>query len=93
MYSIEIKNLVKEYKNKTAVNNVSFNIIEGKIFALLGTNGAIKTAIIKILSSLISLTSGSVKVMGLDKDKIRELINFSTQETVITLNLSVLENL
>lgn len=40
MYSIEIENLTKKFKEKTAVNNVSLKIKQGDLFALLGTNGA-----------------------------------------------------
>lgn len=69
MYSIEIKNLTKKFKEKTAVNNVSLKIKQGELFSLLGTNGAGKTTTIKMLSTLILPTSGNIKINGLDINK------------------------
>ena len=63
MYSIEIENLTKKFKEKTAVNNVSLKIKQGDLFALLGTNGAGKTTTIKMLSTLILPTSGNIKII------------------------------
>ena len=97
MYSIEIENLTKKFKEKTAVNNVSLKIKQGELFSLLGTNGAGKTTTIKMLSTLILPTSGNIKINGLDinkdKQKIKEILNVSPQETAIAMNLSVKENL
>lgn len=97
MYSIEISNLTKKFKEKIAVNNISLKIKEGELFALLGTNGAGKTTTIKMLSTLILPTSGEVKINGLDvikdRQKVKEILNVSPQETAIALNLSVRENL
>ena len=94
---IEINNLTKKYKEKTAVNDLSLTINKGELFSLLGTNGAGKTTTIKILSTLILPTSGSIKINNLDiikdKRKIKEIINISPQETAIAPNLTVLENL
>ena len=64
MYSIEIENLTKKFKEKTAVNNVSLKIKQGELFSLLGTNGAGKTTTIKMLSTLILPTSGNIKING-----------------------------
>lgn len=97
MYSIEILNLTKKFKEKIAVNNISLKIKEGELFALLGTNGAGKTTTIKMLSTLILPTSGEVKINGLDvikdRQKVKEILNVSPQETAIAPNLSVRENL
>ena len=97
MYSIEISNLTKKFKEKIAVNNISLKIKEGELFALLGTNGAGKTTTIKMLSTLILPTSGEVKINGLDvikdRQKIKQILNVSPQETAIAPNLSVRENL
>lgn len=94
---IEINNLTKKYKEKTAVNDLNLTINKGELFSLLGTNGAGKTTTIKILSTLILPTSGSIKINNLDiikdKRKIKEIINISPQETAIAPNLTVLENL
>lgn len=97
MYSIEISNLTKKFKEKIAVNNISLKIKEGELFALLGTNGAGKTTTIKMLSTLILPTSGEVKINGWDvikdRQKVKEILNVSPQETAIAPNLSVRENL
>ena len=97
MYEIETVELTKKFKNKVAVNKLNLNIKKGELFSLLGTNGAGKTTTIKMLTTLIEPTSGSIKISGLDskvnKQKIRERINVSPQETAIALNLSVKENL
>ena len=97
MLSIETKNLTKKFKEKTAVNGIELKINEGELFALLGTNGAGKTTTIKMLSTLILPTSGEIKINGLDiikdRQKIREILNVSPQETAIAPNLSVKENL
>lgn len=97
MYAIEIENLTKKFKNKTAVNNVNLKIEKGELFALLGTNGAGKTTTIKMLSTLIIPSSGNIKINELDiikdRQQIREILNVSPQETAIAPNLSVKENL
>ncbi|MBR0372857.1 ABC transporter ATP-binding protein [Candidatus Saccharibacteria bacterium] len=97
MIAIEIKNLTKKFKDKTAINGVDLSIKQGELFALLGTNGAGKTTIIKILSGLILPTSGNIKIENMDmkKDvfKIKEILNVSPQETAIAPNLTVKENL
>ncbi len=97
MYEIETFELTKKFKNKVAVNNLNLNIKKGELFSLLGTNGAGKTTTIKMLTTLIEPTSGNINISGLDskvnKQKIRERINVSPQETAIALNLSVKENL
>jgi ABC transporter, ATP-binding protein len=97
MNAIEIKKLTKKFKDKVAVDNINLEVKEGELFALLGTNGAGKTATIKMMSTLIMPTDGEIKVLGYDtkKDymKIREKLNVSPQETAIAPNLSVKENL
>ena len=97
MYSIEISDLTKKFKDKIAVNGISLKIEEGELFALLGTNGAGKTTTIKMLSTLILPTSGEIKINELDirsdTQKIKEILNVSPQETAIAPNLTVKENL
>ncbi|HKI79319.1 MAG TPA: ATP-binding cassette domain-containing protein [Ignavibacteriaceae bacterium] len=61
---LEIRNLVKEYKNVTAVNDISFNIEPGKIFGLLGPNGAGKTTTIRTILNIIKPTSGLITLDG-----------------------------
>lgn len=61
---LTVKNLTKEYKQRTAVDNVSFDVYEGEIFGLLGPNGAGKTTIIKMITGLAKITSGDVTICG-----------------------------
>ena len=63
---IEAYHLVKRYGDKTAVNDVSFQVHGGEIFGFLGPNGAGKTTTIKVIVGLLQPTSGSVKVAGYD---------------------------
>ena len=97
MLAIKTNNLIKKFKEKTAVDNVNLEIKKGELFALLGTNGAGKTTTIKMLSTLILPTSGEIKIEGMDivsdRQKIKEILNVSPQETAIAPNLSVKENL
>jgi ABC-2 type transport system ATP-binding protein len=63
---IEVKNLTKKFGNFTAVDNASFDVKKGDIFAFLGPNGAGKTTIIKILTTLLNPTSGELRINGHD---------------------------
>jgi ABC-2 type transport system ATP-binding protein len=63
---ITTDHLVKKYGEKTAVDNVSFEVYGGEIFGFLGPNGAGKTTTIKMIAGLLRTTSGQVKVGGYD---------------------------
>jgi ABC-2 type transport system ATP-binding protein len=63
---IETKNLVKQFGDKAAVNNISFAVRGGEVFGFLGPNGAGKTTTIKMIVGLLQPTSGEVKVAGYD---------------------------
>lgn len=95
--SIVITDLCKDYRDVRALDRVSLTVREGELFGLLGVNGAGKTTLIKILSGLVSKTSGEATVEGLsvprDMEKIKEILSVSPQETAIAPNLTVLENL
>ena len=70
MEALTIKNLRKTYEgNLEALKGINLNVEEGDFFALLGPNGAGKTTTIGIISSLVTKTSGEVKVLGIDIDK------------------------
>ena len=63
---IRVQNLVKTFGTFTAVDDVSFDVAEGEIFAFLGPNGAGKTTTIKMLTTLLKPTSGAIELDGLD---------------------------
>ena len=63
---IEIKNLVKHYGDKKAVNDISFTVKDNEILGFLGPNGAGKTTTMNIITGYLSSTSGSVKINGHD---------------------------
>ena len=62
---IEIKNVTKKYGNKIAVNNVSFNVNDGDIFAFIGHNGAGKTTLIKAIVGIHDFDEGDIIIDGL----------------------------
>ena len=97
MEAIRTTNLVKKYKEKTAVNNLNLTVHSGELYALLGVNGAGKSTTIKILSCLTQPTSGEACVMGRsvtkESDKVKAIMNVSPQETAVAAKLSVRENL
>ena len=97
MSLIKIDHLRKEYKDTIAVEDLSLEIEEGELFALLGVNGAGKTTTIKMLSTLTSPTSGDALIDGYsilkDDQKIKELVDVSMQETSIARKLTVEENI
>jgi daunorubicin resistance ABC transporter ATP-binding subunit len=95
---ISVENLVEVYADGTkALEGISFNVEEGEFFGFLGPNGAGKSTTIKVLTTLLKKTSGSVTIAGLNIDKdageIRGLIGVQSQETVIDPDLTGRENL
>lgn len=63
---VEVNRLTKAFGNVTAVNQVSFSLEPGKIYGLLGRNGAGKTTIMHLLTAQLFATNGEVKVFGED---------------------------
>jgi len=61
---LESRDLVKKYSNKTVVNNVSFEIEEGRIYALLGQNGSGKSTLLKIAAGLVKHDAGTITYQG-----------------------------
>lgn len=88
---IEVKNLVKNYKDVHAVNDISFTVEEGSFFAFLGINGAGKSTTINILCTVLEKTSGNIKIGGYDldkeKNKIKELIGIVFRVLYLTNSL------
>jgi ABC-2 type transport system ATP-binding protein len=99
MAFVEVKNLEKYYESTDvkAVDRITFSINEGEIFSLLGPNGAGKTTTISILNTLISPTSGEVKVSGInvlkDPMAVRRRIGVVPQEIALYDELTAEENL
>ena len=61
---IQVQNLSKRFKDFTAVDNLSFTVNQGDIYGFLGQNGAGKSTTIRMLLSLITPSSGSIKIFG-----------------------------
>ncbi len=97
MQEIKATQLVKRYKNLTAVDKLSLEIRQGELFSLLGVNGAGKTTVIKMLSCLTKPTDGDAVVGGYsiahEPEQVKRLIGVSPQKTAVAPNLSVKENL
>jgi len=96
-YSIQATGLTKEYGAKRAVDDLSLEIKNGELFALLGVNGAGKTTTIKMLSGLTQPTQGDALLLGdsivTDAIHAKAHNGVSPQETAVARNLNVLENL
>jgi ABC-2 type transport system ATP-binding protein len=95
---IKVENLVEVYSDGTkAVDDISFSIKEGEFFGFLGPNGAGKSTTIKILTTLLRKTSGTVTVAGYDVMKqaadIRKIIGVQSQETTVDGDLTGRENI
>ena len=92
MVAIEVKNLVKNYGSIEAVKGVSFSVKDGEIFGLIGPNGAGKTTVLRVVSTLLKITSGSVKITNLDvekdADKIRKIISYLPEDAGAYKNLT-----
>ena len=97
MQEIKTVELVKRYKNLTAVNKLNLEIHQGELFSLLGVNGAEKTTTIKMLTCITKPTDGDAFIGGYSVTKqpeqVKRLIGVSPQETAVAPNLSVKENL
>lgn len=95
--AIEIRNLVKTFGTKRAVDGISLDIPKGCLFSLLGVNGAGKTTTIRMLMGLSKPDSGEIIILGKNPEKepeeTKKIANFSPQETAVAPNLSVRENL
>jgi ABC-2 type transport system ATP-binding protein len=70
-YAIEVENLIKGYGDFLAVNDISFTVGKGEVFALLGPNGAGKTTTVEIIDTIRTPTSGKVTLLGMDVTKFK----------------------
>lgn len=95
--AIEVNKLQKKYGDMTAVNNISFSVKQGELFAFLGENGAGKSTTINMLSTILPRTSGEARLMGhelgKEDDLIRNEIGIVFQNSVLDNKLTVKQNL
>jgi ABC-2 type transport system ATP-binding protein len=94
---IQVKNLVKKFKDFTAVDNITFDVKEGEIFAFLGPNGAGKSTTIKMLTTLLKPESGEILINGHDplkqKHAVRESFGIVFQDPSLDSDLTAYENM
>jgi ABC-2 type transport system ATP-binding protein len=94
---IRVRNLVKTFGTFTAVNDVSFDVAEGEIFAFLGPNGAGKTTTIKMLTTLLRPTSGAIELDDLDpqthQNEVRKRFGIVFQDPSLDGDLTAWENM
>jgi ABC-2 type transport system ATP-binding protein len=92
-----VQNLVKTFGEFKAVDNVSFEVREGEIFAFLGPNGAGKTTTIKMLTTLLRPTAGSITIDGLDPGRhqaeVRQRFGIVFQDPSLDAELTAYENM
>lgn len=95
-YAIEVKNLVKRYKEVLALDHFSLQISEGEIFGLLGPNGSGKTTTINCILSLLKYDKGEIKVLGKemkpDSYDVKRDIGVVMQNVAVFEELTVYEN-
>ena len=94
---IRVQNLTKTYGDFMAVNDISFAVNKGEIFAFLGPNGAGKTTTIKMLTTLLTPTSGKVELAGIDptveQTKARQSFGIVFQDPSLDAELTAYENM
>ncbi|MFB5761563.1 ABC transporter ATP-binding protein [Paenibacillus medicaginis] len=95
--SIQVKGLQKSYKQLQVLKGVDFEVEKGSIFALLGSNGAGKTTVVKILTTLLKPDGGTAAVGGFDvaskPDHVRQVISLTGQFAAVDEMLTGRENL
>jgi ABC-2 type transport system ATP-binding protein len=94
---IEVKNFTKKYGDFTAVNDISFSVEEGTVFAFLGPNGAGKSTTINTLCTIFEKTTGSLLIDGKDvttqKSEVRSTIGVVFQDSTLDSKMTIDENL
>lgn len=95
--SIKVQNISKSYKTAKAVENISFEVNRGELFGLIGPDGAGKTTLFRILTTLLIANEGSASVMGFDVIKdykaIRNSVGYMPGKFSLYQDLTVEENL
>lgn len=97
MHHVEVNNVSKSYGKVTALSNVTFTVGEGELFGIIGPDGAGKTTLFRIMTSLLLPKTGTASVMGFDVVKdyknIRSIIGYMPGKFSLYQDLSVEENL
>ncbi len=97
MQVIQVKNLTKKFGNFVAVNDISFSVDKGEVFAFLGPNGAGKTTTIKMLTTLLLPTSGEILLNGhnpvIEPYEVRSSFGIVFQDPSLDEELTALENM
>jgi ABC-2 type transport system ATP-binding protein len=97
MKAVEVGELVKDYGNFRALRGISFEVNEGEIFGLIGPNGAGKTTALRVVATLLQITSGSVTVFGYglpqEAREVRKIISYLPEEAGAYKNLTGMEYL
>lgn len=95
--AVQVQNITHKYGDRLSLDNVSFDIVEGEIFGLLGPNGSGKTSLFRILSTMMIPLSGRATIMGFDSSiqqaQVRRSIGVVFQASSVDLKLTVWENL
>jgi ABC-2 type transport system ATP-binding protein len=93
-YVLELDRLIKDFDNKRAVDNISFNLKRGEILGLLGPNGAGKTTTLRMILNIIMPDSGTIKILGEHfSEKLKERIGFLPEERGLYRKMKVSETL
>jgi len=94
---VQIQELTHQYGTRTALDQITFDVDRATIFGLLGPNGGGKTTLFKILTTLITPTSGTARIAGVDVvtrcDEVRNRIGVVFQNPGLDRKLTVMENL
>jgi ABC-2 type transport system ATP-binding protein len=97
MMAIDVKNLTKKFDKFVAVDDISFQVEKGSIFAFLGPNGAGKSTVIKMMTTILSPTDGSIFINNYDihtkKSEVRKSIGVIFQDHTLDDELTAYENL
>jgi len=95
--AIEVNNLTKRYGPLEALKGITFSVDEGEVFGLIGPNGAGKTTTLRVISTLLEVTSGDVKIYGYDlvkqADEVRKIISYLPEDAGAYKNMKGMEYL
>lgn len=95
--AVHTHNVIKDFGDNRAVNNISLDVVQGEIFGVLGPNGAGKTTMLRMLATLLPIDSGEAEIFGADVKRdshiVRQMIGLTGQYASVDQELTALENL